>query len=444
MPHFADSITAITSDSSFTDGCHLYILLIEPKTKQFDLVHIICPSREPRVDEILPILAIHMTEPIFRMQQHIGVCALKLKSKYHEDTTSSSTNASHDAVTIQNFDLLTAIPQGSSEDYCKLIGHIIMQKNPRLVKWIRKHRKRVQKKIHSQAQDNCSSTSASSSIDEIRKLVIANSIPSQQQTNSRTLACGTLLRSNLDKIMKNKQNGNLHTNTNDHKPNFSKFNDSHNTSSILSKKRKQDEIDIPNLLRLNCDSFESSSSSESSSRPNSPDSFDSHNITYPNINTFTSSKHRNTSIFHKKSKWTSEVSYHASALVFIALITVLNIITKFFLDDRTTSLLAKDKPIDLNGVLAVIVFIFALSEIQRNWNTLQQHFFHMKYRNNRPSYRSLRSSQLGTSRKNSYIRRRRKSSIPHSIIYQTSNPNGHLFPSHFNSSPSKKLKVTKQ
>lgn len=438
----------MTSGSSFTDGCHLYILLIEPKTRQFDLVHVICPSREPRVDEILPILAIHTTEPIFRMQQHIGVCPLKLKSSKRHETT--SLNASLD-VTIKNFDLLMAVPQGSSEDYCRLIGHIIMEKNPRLVKWIRKHRKRIRKNIRAEAQQSCCSTSAGTSSIDNRKLLNSNNVP-RHRSDAKTLACGTLFRPPFDKKINNNlkfQNGNLYRNTNnngqhtttDHKSNFINFNHGQNyMSAILSKKRKQGDLEIPNLLRLNCDSFESASSSEVSFHSNSPNSCDTHIIS-PTYNSNTNSKQHKTFFFHKKNKCMSEIPY-ASVLVLTVMITILNNISKSFFNGRATSLFEKEKPLDLNGVLTVIVFLFALSEIQRNWNNFHQYFSHKNSRPYQTLYRSPQSLYLDSFRKHCSVRRRRKSSIPYTITYQTSNATGHLFQSDFSNSSSKKLKIT--
>ena len=359
------------STSSTSDGCHLYILLIEPTEKQFEFIHIVCPSRKPPVHEILPILTTQIEEPIFQTQQLTGFC------KYHKTRAFSSKIKNEEIENkYSSGDFLLAVPQGYMDEDCKLMGDSIVQKNSRIMKWIRKHRKRLseKKKLKSKHIDVSSSSSSSPVGVEMHPdnhLENICALPNLLEQDKEDVVPKPSIRSSQD------QNMSLENVHKTYEETTTKETKSFGTQVTTEKLQSQKNV------------FISDSNNFATVPSNIIDQ-----------KTFKAQPDDNSNLKESQNSGKKRVESAISKEVLI--IFVLSYIQVRFSEVARNSPSGieetRHRPFDFYGIMRVILFIYILKVVQKNWSKIRKKLFRKRSRDRRFN-RSPRSPRLTCQRR---------------------------------------------
>jgi hypothetical protein len=148
------SSKVVTSTATEVATFKIFILLVAPRNKIFEIIQVFYPPLETTVQVLLDSIPANATEPVLGSQTYIGLCR-KNGQHLHADMLASAAAVDletyNECAKIVRGEILVAIPKGFSALFCSRIAEPILS-NPRVVKLLRKsdplapHKKKKRKK----------------------------------------------------------------------------------------------------------------------------------------------------------------------------------------------------------------------------------------------------------------------------------------------------------
>jgi hypothetical protein len=148
------SSKTITSVETEVATFKIFILLVAPRNKIFEIIQVFYPPLETTVQLLLDSIPSNATEPVLGSQTYVGLCR-KNGQHLHADMLASAaaldSDTYNECAKIVRGEILVAIPKGYSALFCSRIAEPILS-NPRVVKLLRKsdplapHKKKKRKK----------------------------------------------------------------------------------------------------------------------------------------------------------------------------------------------------------------------------------------------------------------------------------------------------------
>jgi hypothetical protein len=116
----------------------IFLLLIQPKSKIFELIQVIYAPSKTTIGGILEMIPANATEPALGSQAYAGLCRPKDGNEITEiNQMASSHNSEAECAKICLGEILVAIPVGYSGEQCATISKPILT-NPKIVKLLKK------------------------------------------------------------------------------------------------------------------------------------------------------------------------------------------------------------------------------------------------------------------------------------------------------------------
>ncbi len=349
------------SSSSVANGCQLYVLLIEPREKHFEFIHIICPSRKPHFEEILPILTTQIEEPIFQTQHFTGFC----KYEKNRAFTTKIKNGKRE-IKYSSGDFLLAVPQGYADEDCKLMGDIIVQKNPRIMKWIRKHRKRLfeKQKVKSKDMDVSSSSPVGVEIHPSNRHENILDLPNMLEQDKEVVTLKPSIQSSRDQNISLEYVG--------------------KTSGEPTRTTKETKSFDDRVRTENFQSHKNGSMSDSYNFAPKPA-----NIINPKTLKVELDDNSNLKESQNRDKKRLESTFSKEILVIFILFYIQARFSELAQNSPSGPDKTRHRPFDFYGITRVILFIYILKVVQKNWSKIRKKIFRKRKRDRR-FYRSPR------------------------------------------------------
>lgn len=128
----------IPSPSDDTAVFKIFLLLIQPKSKIFELIQVIYAPSKTTIGGILEMIPANATEPALGSQAYAGLCRPKDGNEITEmNQMASSHNSEAECAKICLGEILVAIPVGYSGAQCATMSKPILA-NPKIVKLLKK------------------------------------------------------------------------------------------------------------------------------------------------------------------------------------------------------------------------------------------------------------------------------------------------------------------
>lgn len=363
---------------------HIYILLIGPQDRMFELLHMRYPSHFPKIKDIIPLISTNAAERKFQIQNHVGICKLYPNEKKHAD--SDMIESIH---SIRSGDILVAVPKGYNHEYCRLIGQIIFKKNPHLDTWIlnstkkRPNKKNNNKLHHTQKAD----------LNEISTNIPFQSVTPKAIDFEYDIATSPPSGNENDSMVTTKEN----------------------KEEIFAEISTKMELSFDLLKQDNTDLSMKANETVSKGCDTEVDNLSviRHREVVNPLKPTTSQNdflaENLCSISRSiREKYGDKKSRLLHILAFLFTIQCTLYITSLFRVLHDNNEHDSEKPLDMDGLIRVILILFLLSKIQQNWETIkkylvktQRHKRRLVYSGNNISRQISRSSRAIRSRSRS-------------------------------------------
>lgn len=129
-------------------SCKIFLLLLQPKLKTFELIQLIYSPNDTTIGEILRMIPENATEPALGTQTYNGLCRPKTQEEILDhELLASESNSSVVSAKITLGEILVAIPEGyTGADVAVLAKQILG--NPKIVKLLKRADPLAPKKSH--------------------------------------------------------------------------------------------------------------------------------------------------------------------------------------------------------------------------------------------------------------------------------------------------------
>mmetsp|Transcript_10265 Transcript_10265/g.30081 ORF Transcript_10265/g.30081 Transcript_10265/m.30081 type:complete len:593 (-) Transcript_10265:66-1844(-) len=122
------------------NSCKIFILLLQPKLKTFELIQLIYSSNDTTVGNIIAMIPENATEPALGSQKYVGLCRPKTEEEILDhDILASEPRATTgvESAKITMGEILVAIPDGYSGADVAILAKQILS-NPKIVKLLKR------------------------------------------------------------------------------------------------------------------------------------------------------------------------------------------------------------------------------------------------------------------------------------------------------------------
>jgi hypothetical protein len=136
----------------------IFILLLQPQSKIFEIIQVFYPPSETTVGDLLTMIPVNATEPVLGHQDYQGLTSPQDDAVLNLDFLASASDQSRPCARIACGEVLVAIPQGYTATQCRTLAHPLLT-NRRVVKLLqrsdplaapsKKQRSRTKAKHHS-------------------------------------------------------------------------------------------------------------------------------------------------------------------------------------------------------------------------------------------------------------------------------------------------------
>jgi hypothetical protein len=187
----------ISSRSSSSSSCRpkdpnaykIFLLLLQPKSKIFELIQLIYSPNDTTLGDILKMIPDNATEHALGAQEYLGLCRPKGeeelldKNLLASEPTLAGASGDTEGANITLGEILVAIPQGyTGSDVAALSKQILT--NPKIVKLLKRSDPLAPKKRRSsRSHRHSSGTSSSRRGSSRRKLEILNKLDEEEEVN---------------------------------------------------------------------------------------------------------------------------------------------------------------------------------------------------------------------------------------------------------------------
>lgn len=159
-----------TSPENLEASFKVFLLLILPKSKIFELIQVIYSPSRTTVGDLLAMIATNATEPALGSQSYSGLCRPKDGVEIDVKSMASASGEGTKCARITRGEILVAIPEGYSAELCREISKPILD-NPQIERLMRradplaprrksKKRKKSKKRRSSSSRKSSSSTNS--------------------------------------------------------------------------------------------------------------------------------------------------------------------------------------------------------------------------------------------------------------------------------------------